>query len=277
MICFRYKVSIVTCFIICSLIISFSGGNELLAVQFNSPEGAEFIPQWQVGDRWVVKTESITQTANGVTNSHSRKSSVQNLWMYKVISIRDEVINGEDIRFFHLMASNWRSKRKELGGFLFAGKLNAGRTRVVSLALIQSGWQNGQAAISITRNYSKMAKNPFPIINDYSPVPISFPVFLGNRILGGTMGFTFEITEKIGVLPFAKDVEQSVFAVGNIENLKLKISLSETAKKSICEVIIKRFDDNYRVRQLWQKDYPWFLYSDNGDFKAWLVKYKRKS
>ena len=120
-----------------------------------------------------------------------------------------------------------------------------------------------------------MAKNPFPVINDYSPIPASFPIFLGNRIIGGRVGVIFEITEKIGVLPFAKDVKQTVRSVEKFDPSLLKLALSEKEQKDLCQVVISRFDDNYRVRQLWHKKYPWLLFSDNADFSAWLVKYKK--
>jgi hypothetical protein len=266
-----YSFCLLTGFIFFSLVVL----SDLTAMGFNSPPCAEFVPQWKAGDRWVVKTESAGENIGGPSQSQSKKLPVQNLWMYKVVSVKDEVVNGEDIRFFHIMASSWRSERKELGGFLFAGKLNATRTIVVSLSLLQSGWKNGEAGISIQRDYSKMAKTPFPIINDYSPIPSSFPIFIGNSIIGGKAGVTFEVTHKIGVLPFAKDVKQTVVKAGELDSLMVKLTLSGKEKLNICEVVISRFDDNYRVRQLWSKKYPWFLYSDNGDFRAWLVKYKR--
>ena len=237
-----------------------------------------FVPQWQKGDRWLVKTQR--KSSGKTTNKNHMRPS---LWIFKVVNTRDELIRGKDYRFFHILVRSWKTPPSEEAALLFLGRLSASGKRVRSLHLIRAAFRKGKED-PIERFYNKMSPKPFPVINDVSPIPSSFPLFSDGRLVGRvsgkknimTLGAAFPVTKKIGNLPFARDVMQKVTFPLPKNLLKVDMLVGKVNKEKACLVSITRPDDNQQVSQVWQKGYPWFIYSETALGRSWLAKVRRK-
>ncbi len=235
-----------------------------------------FVPQWQKGDRWLVKVQR--KAVGGTTEKTPRPS----LWIFKVVNTRDEHVRGKDFRFFHIMVRSWKTPPTEEAGLLFLGRLNGSRTRVVSLNLVRAAYREGKGK-AIERVYNKQGPSPFPVINDISPIPFSFPLFNEGKIVGRVggkkniidMGAMFPVTEKVGTLAFARDVIQKVFFPLPKAFMGIEPLVGNRHLKAACLVTISRPDDNARVDQVWHKRYPWFIFSENAHTRSWLAKVRR--
>jgi len=234
-----------------------------------------FVPQWRVGDRWLVKTERTSLAARNV----AQETGTSSLWIFKVVGLRDELVQGRDVRFIHIMARNWKTPPAEEAGLLFAGRLNATRNRVIALSLVRAAFRQ-QDGTTVERFYNKNSPGPHPVIGDASPIPTSFPLFLdgglvGRRTGGGStveLGRVFPVTEQIGTLPFARDVIQQVDVPVTVDPGAVRTVVSADDLRQACQVTITRPDDNARVVQVWHRSQPWFVYDETGTSRSWLVR-----
>ena len=245
-----------------------------------------FVPQWRVGDRWLVKSQAKSQAKNAKLKEEKLRTR-PSLWIYKVVNAKDVYMKRRDYRLFHILARNWKTPPKEELALLFLGRLSASKKKVISLNLIRAAYrETGKDAVE--RRFNEKSQKPYPVINDISPIPFTFPLFVQGRILGKSgavsgvdgkdslvsMGAMFSVTEKLGKLPFAKDVLQRVDPLPK-KLREAKCLIAEEYPEDACLVTIKRPSDNREINQIWHRDYPWFLYSETARSRSMLARLKR--
>jgi hypothetical protein len=100
---------------------------------------------------------------------------------------------------------------------------------------------------------------------------------------------TFDVTEFVGGLPFARDLQQTVSrAAGSrrrpeVESLSfrgpkepIRLKVKADAAQNL-DYVMSRPSDGAAAHQIWNPAFPWFLYSRNDGGVAYLVKVDGKA
>jgi len=232
-----------------------------------------FVPQWHKGDRWLISAQrrlpvgALDDSPRGA----GRKWSVSLLWAFEVINTRDK----DGMRFFHIIGRSWREPSPEEVALLFVGRIQSGMGLVESLSLVQAAFRD-TSGLHVDKIFSKYSRQAYPIINDFSTIPVSFPLFSANKLAGTPKAERFEVTERKATLFFARDVVQYVISPPSERWAKMQLKLRQKIKtKDIIQVNLSRPSDGRADVQLWHAKYPWPLFSQSGSTRCWLVKVSR--
>lgn len=231
-----------------------------------APDPASFVPTWRQGDRWLVKTETRRLS---MTEEGPKKSEDEEVWIFKVAGVRDH--NGR--RFFQILARSWKTPPVDEAAFLFVGTPD-GSGGVSSLALVRAAYR-GQGAPEVERFFDRYSPAPYPVINDFTPVPSTFPLFDGGRLVGPATGLKFNVSERLESMVFARDVRQAVSPVTAADVAAVPLKLPGATAEGGVVVDVTRAQDSRRERQIWHRDQPWFLYAESPTTRSWLVRVKR--
>lgn len=225
-----------------------------------------FKPNWTIGDRWVVETQ--TKRPQAADTDQASRTGPPVRWQFSVQArekvggrecFRVEVQSVQERAFPQAKISLWVDRN--------------------AWALVQCQTQLWVAGVqrTITESYQFPGQQPTPVMGPLTALPVDFPLLLGGR-MKGTQAFSYEAvpgpsgTKDIGDLGFAFDVTQDLDARPSEHARKLLHAdfVKSLEARPMLEVKLKTF--HREVKQLWQAGLPWPAYSDNGVTVARLVK-----
>ncbi len=243
------------------------GGTSLFAGESGQGLG-KFIPAWTKGMAWTVEAQYRLKRGGepGAHDGHQAWSEPVR-WRYEVLE-RQRDLNLDVIR---VRAEEVKSAGASTAGFIFLGEVdNQGKLK--SLAMARAAFRpDDRPGEPESIDYTRMSTGPYPVVNDLSIVPADFPLFEGTERTEMTSSVTFhEITETHGGLHFARDVAQRV-ELTQVESDDERLRVPVPPSADVLEYTITRPSDRSAYRQLWTSASPWFLYSENGNMRAWLV------
>jgi hypothetical protein len=222
-------------------------------------------PAWKVGDRWVIET--LTERIQGrETGSAAPAARVR--WEFEVSKI--ESIAGHECYRIDIQcraagrlqpkSSVWCDKST-----LFLRQFQTQLAVDGQYRTIQESYDCGPGQVS-------------PVLASINALPLAMPAFLpkGSKSLGS---FSYKSQPLPGgakdpsIIRFVHTVSQEVLPPGakSLERVPSGYA-KELPQKPVTEVRLG--DYRQKVLQLWQKDAPWPVYTDNGRTKAWLVSSK---
>ena len=230
-----------------------------------------FIPAWQKGMAWTVQAQY--QILNGgVPGPRSNEAawSTPVTWRFKVL----ERVTDRNLEIFRIKAEQLGSSGNGVAGLLFLGERQPdGALR--SLSLVRAAYRDPNRSGELSSlDYTRRSTAPYPIINELSLVPGDFPMFgPAAEVRQPVLEERFEITEQQGTAFFARDLVQRTKAVRlQPGDDRVKVPLAPSTE--VLECTVTRASDRNGFQQLWTPAAPWFLYSENGSMKAWLVDVK---
>ena len=223
-------------------------------------------PKWRVGDQWIVQTE--TQTLQERNSLNVSQKSVPVSWLFHVSKIekiagapafRVEITSQSKEESEHPQTTLWIDQQK--------GSIRQIQTQIP----VQGGFR------TITESYSSQSDQPTPVIGPLTALPLDLPLFQqGTKSTGSFQYQSFAGpagTKAVGEVGFTNSVEQQFEQTKPAE---VKKALGDSFVKSLesnSTLSIQLKGDFRQVSQIWQKDVPWPIYSDNGSTKTKLIKF----
>jgi hypothetical protein len=229
------------------------------------------LPSWQKGMAWTVQAQYQVMSG-GVPGPRSQEAtwSTPVTWRFKVM----ERVTDRNLEIFRIKAEQLGSSGGGVAGLLFLGERQPdGGLR--SLALVRAAYRDPARSGELeSLDYTRRATGPFPVINELSLVPGDFPMFgPAGVVRQSELVEHFEVTEQQGTAFFARDLVQRLEPVElQPGDDRVKVPLAASAR--VLECTVTRASDRNGFQQLWTPTAPWFLYSENGSMKAWLVDVK---
>ncbi|MBI4862819.1 MAG: hypothetical protein HY815_21535 [Candidatus Riflebacteria bacterium] len=133
---------------------------------------------------------------------------------------------------------------------------------------------------SHVRAYSKPPAPPRPVLADDSIIPYAMPAlpFLPPAPPGqkpSELSRTFKITEMMDDLPYARDVVQVEHQNKTLESFVGPELVEYMTSKGwpttgFTLVELRRKFDGMRVKQVWARKAPWFIYCETPSARSWL-------
>jgi hypothetical protein len=223
---------------------------------------AQIKPKWTPGDKWVVET---TTKLPQVRDDQANKTVVAQ-WEFTVLQPE----NIGTVPFYRLRVKGLGGEDQPETNLWLDQK---------SLALVQFQTQIPVPGgfTTLTESYSSSSGQPAPVVGPITAVPIDMPLFLPSArgkfsydASSGPVG----AKRAIGDIKFTVDIDQQVSAAKPeaVKNAGLPNSAftKSLEAKPVFEVKLETPDRT--VRQLWQAEQPWPVFSDNGSTTARLIK-----
>ena len=223
-------------------------------------------PKWRVGDQWIVQTE--TQTLQERNSLNNNQKSVPVSWRFQVTKI--EKIAGASAFRVEITSQN-KAELERPQTTLWIDQQKGSICQIQTQIPVQGGFR------TITESYSTQSGQPTPVIGPLSALPLDLPLFQqGTKSTGSFQYQSFAGpagTKAVGEVGFTNSVEQQFEQTKPVE---IKKALGESFVKSLASkpTMNIKLKGNFRqVEQIWQKDVPWPIYSDNGSTKTKLIKF----
>lgn len=234
------------------------------------------VPQWEVGDGWVVETVSRPLHVRAEAASARYTSALR--WQFRVLPSSGALSDCVCVEARCEGAAEGRAKT-----VFWLDRQSHALRQITTYLPVAGGFEE------MTTSYDSPSGQPAPILGPLSALPIDTPV-----LYAGTKGLqTFSYTsypgarerKELGDMGFAYQVEQAVSELPQDEVARLlgqhfaKSLLDDPLTKSltaepVTEVRLSSL--GRQVRQLWQSNRPWPIYCDNGYTVSRLVSVERK-
>lgn len=223
-------------------------------------------PNWQVGDKWVIETRTRMIQERRTTES-AFGSGIQ--WQFEVA--RREKINGVEAVVLNVKC-------------LADDRPSPSITIVVDsdssmIRSIRSTIPVGSGFHTITESYKTDSGQTSPILGPWPALPIDLPAFVTGA--KGALEFDYQSysgageDKRIGDLGFSFRVKQEEREL-DADGVKKLLHSDFTKEVAIGRTVEVNLRTAHRtVRQLWQQDLPWPMYSDNGSTVSRLVQTTR--
>ncbi|MBI2944399.1 MAG: hypothetical protein HYY25_09365 [Candidatus Wallbacteria bacterium] len=238
------------------------------------------VPEWREGDCWFVESRRVVLSLHGSTPRPSEQASPATTWEYRVASVRTKGA----LKYYQVLARDSAGRDPRRAGFIFLSRLDpAGRPHGLALASATFESPVKGRLQRLSRDYRKDGAAPSPVVGEDSLIPADFPLFDATST-PATTAVTFEVTEMLGGLPFARDVMQAVRAPaagarypreeallfqGPREPIAPKVA---TDPDRDVEWVLSRPADGALVHQIWSPGRPWAIYSRSQLGISYLVE-----
>ncbi len=210
-------------------------------------------PEWKKGQNWSVSVRMEARRheehapGDSAPPGHGgfvRAPSVPTMWFFEVL----DAIESDDkaVRRFRVRAR--RSGRDGGAELRFVTRLHEGKP--VAMALEKVHLDEGSGTYE--RDFRDMAPEPSPAMVAGAPVPLSFP-FLDPLVPDQK---TFTITEDVGGLGFALDVEQRVVGGKAAKEAAARLGI-EAGERPVWLIELRRKTDGQFSNQVWVEGDPW--------------------
>lgn len=238
-------------------------------------------PDWSANVSWTVATSyrkmQLGRSVSGASGDKAQWSDPSH-WVFRVAQTEDR----KSGRHYLVQVRNRASGPSSMASIVFAAFDLTGGHR--ALSLIEGKfmrWVRGNRVVT-ERVENSAGESPRPVLSEQSLIPYDFPAFPLVEPGAKTRKRTFEITEQLPPLAFAKDVVQTeqtgldpaAFAGSDIERLS---SLPRQPREKMVFVTLERAMDGAATRQIWVPGLPWPLFSDDGDSRSVLVTVSSRS
>jgi hypothetical protein len=221
-------------------------------------------PVWKVGQQWIVEIVSLQLQVRHDLPPAQPSTKVR--WRFAVRSI--DTVDGREC--FRVEIKCLASQSPEPETVMWVDQ------QTMTLRKVQTRLAIAGGSRTITESYHAPSGQPFPALAPLTVPPIELPLFLSGA--KGTQTFTYEATsgpegiKGVGDIGFTFAVEQQLASPDADE---IKGLLPEDYTKGIQQkptVEVRLNTPRTKVRQLWQRGYPWPLYSSNGVASARLIE-----
>jgi hypothetical protein len=250
------------------LVIPLAGSTGDRASEPTAPE-VGFLPRWQVGQEWLVETESaLTQSHRLEQPGQSAAQSRPLRWLFTVQEI--EKFDGQDC--LRVTVHCQIPGSDEPLCVLWFDRQALVLRKVQTRFRVQGGFR------TLTESYHFEDGRIAPVLGPLPVLPLDMP------LLGGTArnrrSFTYQAAtgeerdRRREEVRFGFEVEQQIAA---IEWEKVKQFLGAEARQEDGPLIEVRLQGTggLPVRQIWQRGLPWPAYSDNGYSVSRLIRPSR--
>ncbi len=234
------------------------------AQESRSLRADRLVPQWELGDRWIVETSSRPLQARSDIAKAAASPAIQ--WQFSVQRY-EKSLEADCFRI---------EVRPMLGGQQPETVLWVDR-QSLALRQIQTQIPTAGGFRTITESYEFVGAQPAPVLGPLSALPIDFPLLTGGEAKAMD-AYTYTSysgprgTKAVGDLGFTYQVKQTIAAADDREAKSL---VDESFAKGLGEeplVEVRLEGGGREVRQLWQPGRPWPVYCDNGSTICRLVK-----
>jgi hypothetical protein len=227
-----------------------------------------FTPRWEVGTTWAIRTQHLHM---GFRDS------------------REPVRWSEPVTFVYAVTG----KKEEGGGrtsyTVKAAPRAAGSGLATTIALVADGGRIAVAAVETHhvrhgKDVAETIRYPAasPVFTESSIIPYDAPVFplvvpsdiQASNLLA--LKRKYRRVEDAGGLAFARTASQLVKTAGAVSSYvdaggrPVDFAVPVEASR-VFPVQIEDETNGQRVVQYWAEGQPWFLYSENGSSRSWLV------
>jgi len=230
---------------------------------------ASVIPRWNVGDQWTVETASRPLQARGDTDAGAREL-VRTQWRFTVTG--KEKLAGRDALRIDVRCLDQSVRRPGV-------TIRVDAERGVLLQ-VQAEIPAADGFRTLTESYAFEGNQVSPVMGPLTALPIDLPV-LGSGNVKSVGSFHYQAiagargAKAVGDVQFTFSVQQAVQRASQkqVKSLAHKSLVKSLVDEPMLEVRLKGFNRN--VRQLWQRDLPWPVYSTNGSTESRLLKVQR--
>lgn len=229
----------------------------------------KFTPQWDIGSSWAVRTEYRQKHVADATRSTGWSEPV--VFVYRVARKTQE--NGNTI--YGIIATPQAA--------------NTGFETEIELCLTADQKLSVRSVISKRPKLGTISSDridyslPGPVFTDNSAAPYDSPCFplVKPANLDGSNYITTKKSvsriEDVGGLRFVRLQSQllkpagpgSTYVDSNGKPISFDVAVDPS---SVYPVEMRDETNGQRVVQYWGQGQPWFLYSENGSTRSWLVK-----
>ncbi len=223
------------------------------------------VPQWHLGDRWIVETTTRPLQVRSDPALVATSRAIQ--WQFSVQ--RYEKSLSDDC--YRLEVRCLESKQPRPVTVLWIDR------QTLALRQLQTQLPTPDGFRTITQSYEFTAGQPSPVLGPLTALPIDLPLFRAGQAKGMET-FTYEThsgprgTKAVGDVGFAYHVKQQIAPADADE---AKTLVGESLAKGLQQkplVEVRIVGPQRRVRQLWQPGLPWPVYCENGSTVCRLVK-----
>lgn len=211
-------------------------------------------PTWRPGQRWTVsvtmETRQVVDTAPGAVappGYHGWRSvaPVPKIWHFEVVEMFESDDGGIRRHRVHARRSGTDAIGAEL---IFVSRLEEGRPVARALQSVRLPSEDE----AYTRDLRTMSPEPIPGLLTGTQLPLSYP-YLAPDVPARRK---FEITEVVGKLPFAMDVEQQVLSGKEASREALRLGI-KAGERPVWVVRLRRATDRQYADQVWFEGDPW--------------------
>jgi hypothetical protein len=221
-------------------------------------------PPWKLGDRWVIET--VTERIQA-REPQKPTEAPRVRWEFHISKL--EPISGHEC--YRIDVACHAAGRQQPKSTLWCDK----DTRFLRQFQTQMA-VDGQYR-TITECYETAPGQLSPVLPSINALPLAMPAFVskGAKSVGS---FSYKSrpavsSKDISIVRFAHAISQEVSPPGAKSLAQLPPGLSKDLKdRPLTEVRLA--DHQQKVVQLWQKDAPWPVYTENGRTRAWLISSK---
>ncbi len=234
-----------------------------LYAQQREEQGELQKPNWSVGDSWEVET--TTQRIQVRESAPARKPA-RLRWRFKVAGLED--VAG--IECYRIDIECLAKGRLRPATSIWCDK------ETLFLRQFQTQVANNGEMHLLQESYAVPKGQFAPVVAPINALPIALPAFVpkGSKNLNGftyTSSPTAAGSKDTGVLRFAYAVKQNAGKPSQKSIKAFRKGLSKALNDSEAVTEVKLNGPHQGVVQLWKKNSPWPVYTDNGRTQAWLV------
>ena len=218
----------------------------------------QFRPQWQVGDRWTIETESQQQQTAAENPTRSKAQ-----WRFQVEAV--EPIAGQDC--FRITARPIQAEEPKTVIWIDRNTL--------AIKQIQTQLPTPRGYKTVTESYQ--SATAAPVVGPITVLPIALPQF-PEPGLKSVDAYQYETisgpggVKAVGDVGFSVDIRQS-FSKPSTDRIKSLFDDQDTKDLQNRPVIeVQLVTPDLTVRQLWANDAPWPMFTDNGLTQARLIQ-----
>ena len=222
----------------------------------------QFQPQWNVGDQWIVQTQTAQPQVAG---KQSEPEPLQ--WQFSV----QKVEKVGDRKCYRIVAKPTDTPHPQTD--LWVDCDTKAIQRVQTQLPVQGGYR------TVTENY-KGDGGAAPVVGTMTVLPIDLPQFAKQGIKGpGTYQYQTQFgadgIKSAGDVGFSTEIQQK-FSRPSSDRIKSVLpddGVKSGAGRQLVEVELAT--PTQKVRQIWEAGTPWPLFSENAVTKARLIEMKR--
>ncbi len=222
-------------------------------------------PHWQQGDRWMVETVSRPMQVRFACPPGTFSLPIP--WQFMVV--QSEVLDAHECFRIEIRC---QAAGKQPATTLWLDRNSLALRQITTQVPVPNGFQE------MTMRYDFTSGQTAPVLGPLTSLPIDTPVFLANQTKG-LEAFTYRLDfgprqgKAVGDIGFTHQIEQHVKTLSTGETRALleqpfaKRLLGEALSKSLTSrplIEVRLKSHGREVRQLWQAQRPWPIYSDNG-------------
>jgi len=247
------------------------GGAVLLLAEPVTPkvDGGDLKPQWQVGDQWVVETQSQQiQARTELPEKPDKETQLPPVQWQFTVQKEETLGEAKCLR----LEIKCLVEGKQPVTTLWVDKKSMTVRQYQTQLPVQGRYRK------LTESYQLQDGQPTPVLCPGSALPLDMPLFQKGATKGDETYVYEAVSGALGTkdpndVTFTTEIKQKVNVVkpDAVKGLIAEDFSKDLDTKPVVEVELKTPDKS--VRQLWRQEMPWPVFADNGITQARLVKF----